>query len=101
MTEGAKIIDLDHIKKELNSPDNRAERFEITEEAGGLKHAVRASDQMALTVAGGKIFHRCARKIPMDKRPSYEVAWLVGELDGVRVYISGNNLIMSKEDLNP
>lgn len=27
--------------------------------------------------------------------------WLVGELDGVRVYINGRNIIMSKQDLRP
>lgn len=30
-----------------------------------------------------------------------EVCWLVAELDGVRVYQEGNNVIVTKEDLYP
>lgn len=30
-----------------------------------------------------------------------EVCWLVAELDGVRVYQEGNNVIVTREDLYP
>lgn len=53
---------------------------------------------------GGKAFQRVGLKGIGGPAP-YEVRWLVGELDGVKVYIDTRgdhvNLILTRKDLNP
>jgi len=76
----------------------------ITEEADGSIHAVSPSLSMTvLPVDGrpGKIFNRNGIKKHLDGRPVEHVRWLVGELNGVRVYIHQGAVIMTTEDLYP
>jgi hypothetical protein len=50
--------------------------------------------------ANPRLFHRRAMKLFPDGHQEH-VAWLVMELDGVRVYFDGVSLVMTKQDLNP
>ena len=86
-TEGKTVeVDLTEVG---GAPD-----WEIVEDAAGV-HAI---GPVPLTVAkGGRIFKRRAIRVATGKR----LTWLVGELDGVRVYFNGTNLVMTKEDLYP
>lgn len=45
-------------------------------------------------------FVRRGRKLRPDGGAD-ETAWLVGELDGVRVYVDGATLVLTKQDIYP
>lgn len=47
----------------------------------------------------GRIFSR--RAIKWGPKGEEHVNWLVMELDGVRTYIQGDNIIVTKENLRP
>lgn len=46
-------------------------------------------------------FKRRAIRKNLKTGETTHVEWLVGELNGVRIYIKGTNLILSTFDLNP
>lgn len=48
----------------------------------------------------GRMFKRRAIK-GIGSSESDEVCWLVAEIDGVRLYQSGKNIIFTKQDINP
>lgn len=62
-----------------------------------LTHAIGVEpDQVSLTIEGdGKAFKRTFIK----PAKGYKHRILVGELDGVRVYIDGNRVVMTMRDL--
>lgn len=49
---------------------------------------------------GARIFHRRGHRLPAGGEPS-TVTWLVGELDGVRVYCDGLQLVLTRQELYP
>lgn len=55
---------------------------------------------MLTVLGGGRVFKR--RAIKRAGTPRAEaVCWLVAELGGVRVYVNGDQLVISKQDLYP
>lgn len=73
---------------------------EITRDTDGYQ--VGSDGEIAVTLrnAAGRMFKRRAVK-GFGSESAEEVCWLVVELDGVRVYQNGKNIIVTKEDLNP
>ena len=67
------------------------------QEDGSLAASVGS---LELRVEGGKIFNRNAVKKSSDGN-NWHVRWLDGEVDGVRLYISGGKLLMTKRDIYP
>lgn len=62
------------------------------------KHA--AGHGMAVTVEGdGKLFHRRCIKMPVNGSGQIRDSILVGELDGVRVYVKPGHIIVTRRDL--
>jgi hypothetical protein len=51
-------------------------------------------------IGEGRMFKRRAVK-GVGSEGAEGVCWLVAELDGVRLYHSGQNIIMTKQDINP
>ena len=56
-----------------------------------------SSDGALSVLDGGRVFMRNAIHINEQRRSR----WLVGELNGVRCYVNGNNVILTTQDLNP
>lgn len=75
--------------------------IEITEDSDNT-HAV-TSDVVVTILPDGdkKAFKRRAIRKHLDTGETENIDWLVCELNGVRAYISGNNIIMTTRDLNP
>lgn len=71
---------------------------EITTDAEG--NHVGTDGDITVLLVGGRMFKRRAIK-GVGTEDSQEVCWLVCELDGVRVYQSGRNVIVSRADINP
>ena len=68
------------------------------DEAGNL-HGTDGKITVTM-MGGGRMFKRRAVK-GVGTEGAQEVCWLVCELDGVRVYQSGRNVIVSRADINP
>lgn len=74
----------------------------ITENKDGVITAVSPIHQLTVFPDGkSKVFNRNAKRINETDPTKQEERWLVGELDGVRVYINGTHFIMTKQDLYP
>ena len=74
--------------------------FEITKDEHGTYVAVGDDCRLAVLPDGpSRIFRR--RAIKSGPEGSSEVCWLVGELNGVRLYKDGNNLVMTTQDISP
>ena len=72
---------------------------EITTDEHG--HQIGTDGDITVSLMGaGRMFKRRAIK-GAGTEGAEEVCWLVVELDGVRVYQSGKNVIVTKEDVNP
>lgn len=75
----------------------------IEQDGDGLWHAQTSGLDMVVD-KGGRSFMRVGIKNAGSKE-SYEVRWLVGELDGVRLYAArsaaGLSLILTRRDLSP
>lgn len=72
---------------------------EITRDEHG--HQIGSDGTITVSLIGnGKMFKRRAIK-GVGTEGAQEVCWLVCELDGVRVYQSGRNVIVSRADINP
>jgi len=72
---------------------------EITTDEHG--HLIGSDGDITVSLMGaGRMFKRRAIK-GAGTEGADEVCWLVAELDGVRVYQSGKNVIVPKEDVNP
>lgn len=60
-----------------------------------------ANGRITLTVLDrGRVFKRRAIK-GVGAPGAQEVCWLVAELDGVRLYVNGDQLVLSTQDLMP
>lgn len=82
---------------------DKPQEYRITKEGGGwiaIGKRVQLIVDSGLSI--GKIFKRRSVK---RGRVNGETCWLVGELDGVRTYISETegriNIIITREELNP
>ena len=64
----------------------------------GSKALLSADGQMV--VEGGEAFTRVGMQLTTDGKPAADpVRWLVGELEGVRVYFDGVTVLMTKRDV--
>lgn len=73
--------------------------FEITRE-GDSQIASNGQQSLSLLDAAGRVFRRRAVKgVGTDKTQRLE--WSVAELNGVRVYFDGVNVIVTTQDLTP
>jgi len=73
---------------------------EITTDAAGARHGTDGEITVSLLETSGRMFKRRAIK-GVGTGQSEEVCWLVCELDGVRVYQQGRNIVVTRSDLNP
>jgi hypothetical protein len=51
-------------------------------------------------IGEGRMFKRRAVK-GAGSENAQEVCWLVAEIDGVRLYQNGNQIILTRQDMNP
>lgn len=72
---------------------------QITTDADGNQHGSDGNITVTL-MGGGRMFKRRAVK-GVGSGESNEVCWLVVELDGVRIYQQGKNIIVTKQDMYP
>ena len=73
--------------------------WSITEEADGTRKASGPVNLLILPEAESKIFMR--NSIEWGANQNVHRRCLVGELDGVRVYVSGTDIVMTKRDIYP
>lgn len=73
---------------------------EITIDADGHRHGSDGAITVSLMESDGRLFKRRAIK-GVGTELAEEVCWLVAELDGVRVYQQGLNIVVTRKDLNP
>jgi hypothetical protein len=66
----------------------------------GTRHASNGETAVALLETDGRMFRRRAVK-GFGTPGARNIEWLVVELAGVRVYLDGKNVIVTREDLNP
>ena len=71
---------------------------EITQDDSGARHGTDGTITMSLLDADGRMFKR--RAVKVGAAEAHE-NWLVAELDGVRVYQSGNHVVVTRQDINP
>lgn len=77
-----------------------AQPFEITASPAGGKIATNGSVLISLPEADGRLFRRRAVK-NAGTEAMQSVEWAVAELDGVRVYVDGQSVIVTRADLSP
>lgn len=70
-----------------------------TDLASGHRHGTDGTITTTLRADNGKMFKR--RAVKWHGAIPEEICLLVTELDGVRVYQYGQNVIVTREDLNP
>jgi hypothetical protein len=73
---------------------------EIIKDDNGLSHATDGTVSVSLLDPNGRMFKRRAIK-GVGTSDSREITWLVAELDGVRLYQHGNQIVMTKQDMYP
>lgn len=74
------------------------EHCKVTVEDDGTVHAVSSDIQLTILPDGeARAFNRNALK--MEAGNERHIRCLVGELDGVRIYVKGSHIIMTKQDL--
>lgn len=73
--------------------------FEIAHLADGGVAATNGASHVSVE-PGGRIFRRRA-VLRAGSPQAQQVEWAVAELDGVRAYFDGQNVIVSKRDLMP
>jgi hypothetical protein len=73
--------------------------FEITTQ-DGARVASNGVRSLVLLDADGKIFRRRAVKC-VGTAAAHQVEWAVAELGGVRVYVDGESVIVTRRDLQP
>lgn len=75
--------------------------FEIVD-AGEARVASNGLATLQIQLAeGGRLFRRRAVKLNKATGAQARVEWVVAELDGVRVYFDGANVVVTRRDLNP
>ena len=71
------------------------------ERDGEVWHGYHEPGDVSMSGVGGKAFFRRSIKLNACTGEQRRTEWLVGELDGVRVYVCGRNVIVTREDLYP
>lgn len=74
---------------------------EIVTDADGARHGTDGVVTVSLLDAGGTMFKRRAIKGVGGGGEPQQVSWLVCELNGVRVYQHGENIVVTTQDLYP
>lgn len=75
--------------------------FEIVP-AGDAVVASNGQATMQIKVAeGGRLFRRRAVRVNKSLGTQAAVEWAVAELDGVRAYFDGANVVVTRADLTP
>lgn len=74
--------------------------FEIVERDGARVATNGLATMQIDVVEGGRIFRRRAQKLNV-RGDTASVEWAVAELDGVRVYFDGQNVVVTRRDLMP
>lgn len=75
--------------------------FEIVE-AGESRVASNGAATLQIHAPeGGRVFRRRAVKLNRGTGQQARVEWAVAELDGVRVYFDGVNVVVTRRDLMP
>ncbi len=73
--------------------------FEISQDADGAWHAVNGLLSVTVLPDGkARLFHR--REIRPFAKPPRKDSALVAELDGVRVFIRGTHIVVTKQNLS-
>ncbi len=72
---------------------------EITTDEHGNRHGTDGNITVSL-IGEGRMFKRRAVK-GAGSENAQEVCWLVAEIDGVRLYQNGNQIILTRQDMNP
>lgn len=77
--------------------------FEIAEVDGAMVATNGQATMQAHRDEGGRLFRRRAQKINVASGTAAAAAveWAVAELDGVRVYFDGTNVVVTRRDLTP
>lgn len=77
------------------------DEFAITQDEEG-HHAVRADQAVTVLPDGAaRVFHRNGIKKNFRTGETTHVRWLVAELDGVRVYVHHQDIVVTRRDLYP
>ncbi len=74
--------------------------FEISQDEDGARHAI--SPDMVVTVlpdGNSQLFHRNAIKKNTATGETVHLRALVAELNGVRMYLVGNHIILTTQDM--
>lgn len=80
--------------------ENHPHNYTLSTDEEGNKHAINSINSLTVLNDGKtKMFQRRAIKNVGSGEPTFETC-LVGELDGVRVYIKGTSIVLTKQDLN-
>lgn len=75
--------------------------FEITD-AGKSRVATNGHSTLQIHAPeGGRVFRRRAVKLNRATGAQARIEWVVAELDGVRVYFDGTNVVVTRRDLMP
>lgn len=79
--------------------DNRPNNYELSVDDDGVRHAVNALNSVSVLPDGAsRLFQRRAIGRIGSSAPVYDTV-LVGELNGVRVYVHGNSIVLTTQDL--
>lgn len=74
----------------------------INDVPNNKKHLVSSDGNCSVTGEGGKLFTRNAKTVGLaDGETVRHARWVVMELNGVRVYFDGQNVVMTTEDIYP
>lgn len=76
-----------------------AQPFEIVRQEGATV-ATNGAARLQLLDEGGVVFRRRAIK-NVGTEGAVAVEWAVAELDGVRAYFNGTDVIVTRKDLQP
>lgn len=73
--------------------------FKLTQDPDGTRHAINPVTQLTILPDGDtKLFNRRFIEGVGGGNPTFD-SCLVGELNGVRVYLHGNSIVMTTQDL--
>jgi len=79
--------------------ESHPHNYTLSTDEEGHKHGINSINTLAVLNDGKtKLFQRRAIKGVGSGDTTFETC-LVGELDGVRVYVKGNSIVLTKQDL--
>lgn len=80
--------------------ENHPHNYTLSTDDEGHRHGINSINSLTVLNDGKtKLFQRRAIKGVGSGNPTFETC-LVGELDGVRVYVKGTSIVLTKQDLN-